>query len=79
MDDAYRQADMDWRNAVREQMAPEHVAGLERVRSLVFAAHDFVGLGQTAEAIRELNTVIGIKVGLEEQGDGGSDAVEGRK
>ena len=66
MDDAYRQADMDWRHAVREQLASEVVDGLERVRSLVFAAHDFVGTGETAEAIRELNTVIGIKVGLEQ-------------
>jgi hypothetical protein len=66
MDDVYRQADTDWRRAVREQLAPDVVAGLERVRSLVFAAHDFVGLGQVDDAIRELNTVIGIKVGLED-------------
>lgn len=64
MDDAFRQADTEWRRAIREQLAPEVISGLERVRSLVFAAHDFVGLGQVEDAIRELNTVIGIKVGL---------------
>jgi L-ribulose-5-phosphate 3-epimerase UlaE len=67
MDDAYRQADMDWRHAVREQLAPDLTSNLERVRSLVFTAHDYVGLGRTEDAIRELNTVIGIKIGLEEQ------------
>ena len=65
MDEAYRQADGDLRLAVREQLAPDVIAGLERVRSLIFAAHDYVGLGKPAEAINELNTVIGIKVGLE--------------
>jgi len=65
MDDAFRQADMDLRVAIREQLSPDVIASLEKVRNLVFAAHDFVGLGQTVEAIRELNTVIGIKVGLE--------------
>jgi hypothetical protein len=66
MDDAFRQADMDLQAAVREQMEPHVIAGLEKVCSLVFAAHDYVGLGQTAEAIEALNTVIGIKVGLED-------------
>ena len=65
MDDAYRQADADLRLATREQLRAEVVVGLERVRSLIFTAHDYVGLGKTAEAINELNTVIGIKVGLE--------------
>ena len=50
MDDAYRQADMELRSAVREQLQPEVITGLERVRSLVFKAHDFVGLGQIDEA-----------------------------
>jgi hypothetical protein len=66
MDDAYRQADMDVRLALREQLRPEVIAGLKKIRALVFAAHDYVGLGQTAEAIRELNSVIGIKVGLQD-------------
>ena len=66
MDDAYRQADMEVRRAVREQLAPDVIAGFERVRSLVFSAHDLVGLGQVDEAIKELNTVIGISVGMEE-------------
>jgi hypothetical protein len=80
MDDAFRQADMDLRWATREQLARDVIAGFERVRDLVFAAHDYVGLGQTAEAIRELNTVIGIKVGLEgDHAVGGRDAIEGRE
>ena len=65
MDDAYRQADMDWRRAVREQLAPDVIAGFETVRSLIFSAHDFVGLGSVGDAIGELNTVIGIRIGLE--------------
>ncbi len=65
MDDAYRQADMDLRSAIREQLAPEVIAGFERVRTLIFSAHDFVGLGKTDEAIAELNTVIGLRIGLE--------------
>ena len=65
MDDAYRQADMELRSAVREQLSAEVIAGLDRVRSLVFRAHDQVGLGEIEGAIAELNTVIGIKVGLE--------------
>ena len=65
MDDAYRQADTDLRLAVRECASPTVIAGLERVRTLIFAAHDFVGLGRTDDAINELNTVIGIKIGLE--------------
>ena len=65
MDDAYRQADMEVRRAVREQLAPDVIAGFERVRALVFSAHDYVGLGEVDEAIKELNTVIGIRVGIE--------------
>ena len=65
MDDAYRQADMEVRRAVREQLTPDVIAGFERVRSLIFSAHDYVGLGQVDEAIKELNTVIGISVGIE--------------
>ena len=65
MDDAYRQADTDVRLAVREGLPTEFVDGLQRVRSLIFAAHDLVGLGKAQEAARELNTVIGIKIGLE--------------
>jgi hypothetical protein len=64
MDDAYRRADADLRLAVRDDAGAITVEGLERVRGLIFAAHDFVGLSKTDEAIRELNTVIDIKIGL---------------
>jgi hypothetical protein len=66
MDDAYRQADMDLRAAVREQIAADTVSGYQRIRDLVFSAHDYVGLGKIDEAVNDLNTVIGIRIGIEE-------------
>lgn len=70
MDDAYRRADADLRLAVRVDASQETVDGLERVRALIFAAHDFVGLSDTARAIEELNKVIEIKTGLGEARSG---------
>ena len=65
MDDAYRQADADLRLATRDCAPVERLAALERVRGLIFKAHDFVGLGKTADAVIELNQVIDMKIGLD--------------
>ncbi|MPZ49270.1 MAG: hypothetical protein GEU75_08220 [Dehalococcoidia bacterium] len=66
MDDAYRQADADCRLAVHAGSERETVSQLERVRQLIFDAHDLVGLEKIPEAVQELNKVIDIKIGLGE-------------
>lgn len=71
LDDAYRQADADVRLAVRDGSDSRTMAGLERVKEIVFAAHDFVGWGKIPEAVRELNKVIEIKIGLDEDANQG--------
>lgn len=65
MDDAYRQADADCRLAVRDGATPAALAPLEEVRAIVFRAHDLVGLGDVEEAIKELNRVVEIRIGLD--------------
>ena len=64
MDDAYRHADADVRLAVHAGSDRETISQLERVRQLIFSAHDFVGWGNIPEAVQELNKVIDIKIGL---------------
>ena len=65
LDDTYRQADADVRLAERTDAEPETLAQLQRVREIIFAAHDFVGYEKIPEAIQELNKVIEIKIGLD--------------
>jgi hypothetical protein len=65
MDDAYRQADADVRLAVRARATAPTIAELERVREMIFRAHDLVGWTKIPEAVEELNKVIEIKIGLD--------------
>jgi hypothetical protein len=65
MDDAYRQADTDLRLAQRASADNATLEHLERVRRIVFDAHDLVGLQKIAEAVQQLNQVVEIKIGLD--------------
>jgi hypothetical protein len=62
LDDAYRRADMDLREAENESAAT--IAEFARVREIVTKAHDLVGESRLDEAIRELNGLVEMKIGL---------------
>ena len=62
LDDAYRRADMDVKEAVGDSSPA--VAELERIRQLVITAHDFVGESKIEDAVQELNKVVEMKIGL---------------
>ncbi len=72
LDDAYRQADADVRLAQRDGTDSATLAELQRVRGIIFSAHDLVGLGQMPEAVLELNKVVDIKIGLDKAGNYGN-------
>ena len=68
LDNVYRQADADVRLAQRDGTDTATLRELERVREIVFRAHDLLGLGQMPAAIQQLNTVVEIKIGLGQTG-----------
>ena len=62
LDDAYRRADMDLREAAGEPT--EAIAAFVRVREIVINAHDFVGESKLEDAVQELNKLVEMKIGL---------------
>jgi hypothetical protein len=66
LDDAYRNADAELREAESNEAPAEIVAELGRVRRLVINAHDFVGESNVHAAIEELNKAVEAKLGLGE-------------
>ena len=62
LDDAYRRADMDLRDAAGEPA--ETIAQFGRVREIVIKAHDFVGESKIEDAVQELNKLVEMKIGL---------------
>jgi hypothetical protein len=66
LDDAYRNADAELREAESDEAQPAVVEELRRVRRLVINAHDFVGESNVHAAIEELNQAVEAKLGLGE-------------
>jgi hypothetical protein len=64
LDDAYRNADAELREAEGDEQPLEAVDALRRVRALVINAHDFVGESNVHAAIEELNKAVEAKLGL---------------
>jgi hypothetical protein len=64
MDEAYRHADADLRMAVQTGADQGTISQLERIRQLIFSAHDNVGIEEIPQAVRDLNEVIEIKLGV---------------
>ena len=64
LDDAYRNADAELREAESDEQPPEAVDALRAVRALVINAHDFVGESNLHAAIEELNKAVEAKLGL---------------
>jgi hypothetical protein len=64
LDEAYLQADVDYRKAEDEETKPETVERAKQIRSHVINAHDFLGESNISAAVEELNRVIEIKIGL---------------
>jgi hypothetical protein len=62
LDDAYRRADMDLRDAAGE--SAETIERYGRVREIVIRAHDFVGESKIEDAVQELNKLVEMKIGL---------------
>ena len=69
LDEAYLEADVALHLVEDEGIEPETFERAKLVRSLVLNAHDFLGESNLQAAVRELNKVIEIKIGLE-GGDG---------
>src|ERR1700678_348545 len=72
LDCAFRQADIQYALAVRSG-TPDEIAHAATVRSLVFQAHDLVGLRELGSAIETLHTLMDVLVGV--AGDGGTATV----
>src|SRR5262245_40546428 len=66
LDDAYRNADADLRQAESDEIAGPLVEELRRVRALVISAHALVGESNVRGAIEELNQAVEVKLGLGE-------------
>ena len=64
LDDAYRNADAELREAESDEQPSEAIAALRTVRALVINAHDFVGESNVHAAIEELNKAVEAKLGL---------------
>jgi hypothetical protein len=64
LDDAYRNADAELREAESNDVGAVIVDELRRVRALVINAHDFVGESNIHAAIIELNQAVEGKLGL---------------
>jgi len=64
LDEAYRNADADLREAESADGPAETVEALRRVRGLVMRAHDFVGESNIRAAIEELNQAVEAKLGF---------------
>jgi hypothetical protein len=64
LDEAYLQADAEFRRSADEGERPEAQEQAKRIRALVIRAHDFLGDSDIAAAVDELNQVIEIKIGL---------------
>ena len=64
LDDAYRNADAELRQAESEEQPLDAVDALRRLRALIINAHDFVGESNVHAAIDELNKAVEAKLGL---------------
>jgi hypothetical protein len=68
LDCVFRQADMEYTRAVRSGKADE-IAFAATVRSLVFQAHDLVGIRELGKAIETLHTLMDVLVGVQGSGE----------
>jgi hypothetical protein len=64
LDEAYLQADVEFRQAQDEEAGLKALEEATRIRELVMNAHDFLGESNVSAAVQELNRVIELKVGL---------------
>jgi hypothetical protein len=64
LDEAYVQADADLRSAQERSSEAEQLEQARTIRTLVLSAHDLLGDSEVAAAVKELNKVIEIKIGL---------------
>lgn len=64
LDEAYLEADAEFRLTDDESETPETSERAKLIRSLVMNAHDLLGESDISAAVKELNRVIEIKIGL---------------
>jgi hypothetical protein len=64
LDEAYLQADVEFRLAHDEEAEPEALEEATLIRELVINAHDFLGESNISAAVHELNRVIAHKDGI---------------